>query len=480
MAFKKTVMLQQHTPLIHFQHQQDGATLRATEFKPKLDKYIWQKWIREEGSDKLAFEKYCHYMVGYSAKVRDDLWKKFKTDYRALNYKVQIIPVSKEKHIELPKSYPNFFANMGIKNPEELKAFSMFDKLRVTFKSFFDSLFDVIEDSLPDFLMNNNFGTRQSKGFGSFYIHPDENIYTPPHLSYAFSIDLAEYENTKEADIQKRIFTVIDRFYRALRSGINIKGQENPPDNDSIISRPTDFYFKSLLFFYLRYKKEKQWDKKTIKDHFYLDKETFKMYKRMNNGSSMKVFEKGPQGQAQDHPDPEGALLWEENDQDNAQLYLFRDLFGLSSEQSWHTYSKDKITKHHIDENGQEIKKEEDEHIARFPSPIFFKPILRRDINICYVFFKAKNINAKFRQASFRVKSKKFERRNKALNLPVYSDFDFDDFFNYIFNKSNLDISNYVDDEFKDYKERSDKTGESYYADLASIFSQLQKSNRNA
>ena len=35
-----TIKLKQHTPLIHFQHDQEDATLRASEVKPKLDKYI--------------------------------------------------------------------------------------------------------------------------------------------------------------------------------------------------------------------------------------------------------------------------------------------------------------------------------------------------------------------------------------------------------------------------------------------------------
>ena len=34
------VTLKQHTPLIHFQHDQEGATLRASEVKPKLDRFI--------------------------------------------------------------------------------------------------------------------------------------------------------------------------------------------------------------------------------------------------------------------------------------------------------------------------------------------------------------------------------------------------------------------------------------------------------
>ena len=41
--------LKQHTPLIHF-HDQDEATLRATEVKPKLDKYLIKVMGGEEAS----------------------------------------------------------------------------------------------------------------------------------------------------------------------------------------------------------------------------------------------------------------------------------------------------------------------------------------------------------------------------------------------------------------------------------------------
>ena len=43
------VTLKQHTPLIHFQHDQEGATLRASEVKPKLDKFILTKLGGDDG-----------------------------------------------------------------------------------------------------------------------------------------------------------------------------------------------------------------------------------------------------------------------------------------------------------------------------------------------------------------------------------------------------------------------------------------------
>jgi hypothetical protein len=36
--------VKQHSPLIHFQHQQERATLRASEVKPKLDRFIINKY----------------------------------------------------------------------------------------------------------------------------------------------------------------------------------------------------------------------------------------------------------------------------------------------------------------------------------------------------------------------------------------------------------------------------------------------------
>jgi len=41
--FKVEFTLKQHTPMIHFQADQSGATLRATELKPKLDRFLIER-----------------------------------------------------------------------------------------------------------------------------------------------------------------------------------------------------------------------------------------------------------------------------------------------------------------------------------------------------------------------------------------------------------------------------------------------------
>ena len=59
------VTLKQHTPLIHFQHDQYGATLRASEVKPKLDRFIIAHAFNNE------YERCKHYLVGYKFSQKD-------------------------------------------------------------------------------------------------------------------------------------------------------------------------------------------------------------------------------------------------------------------------------------------------------------------------------------------------------------------------------------------------------------------------
>ena len=72
-----TIKLKQHTPLIHFQHDQEGATLRASEVKPKLDKFI----LKRLGLG--------NYQAGIDA-AKDRGWLIGRGDHPALDYKMGI------------------------------------------------------------------------------------------------------------------------------------------------------------------------------------------------------------------------------------------------------------------------------------------------------------------------------------------------------------------------------------------------------
>ena len=77
--FKLTFKLKQHTPLIHFQHDQHGATLRATELKPKLDRFLLEKLGNGNYEQGIEIAKKKGWLVA-------------KGEHPALDYKVRIFP----------------------------------------------------------------------------------------------------------------------------------------------------------------------------------------------------------------------------------------------------------------------------------------------------------------------------------------------------------------------------------------------------
>ncbi|HIC77953.1 MAG TPA: hypothetical protein EYP02_02105, partial [Sulfurovum sp.] len=85
--FKLEFSLKQHTPLIHFQSEQFGATLRATELKPKLDRFLLEH-------------------------VKGIPFKENTNGHRSLDYKVKV-EVDKSKSTPIDKRDPLFFGNMG-------------------------------------------------------------------------------------------------------------------------------------------------------------------------------------------------------------------------------------------------------------------------------------------------------------------------------------------------------------------------------
>ena len=151
--FKLEFKLKQHTPLIHFQHDQSGATLRATELKPKLDKFLIKHVFKND------FQKYKHFLVGYDGK------QKKPSDKDAFDYKVKIFPNG------LPAiTKPNKFLYFA----KEHKMVS-YESLTLIITSFHNAFLTEINKKLGDFLLITNFGTRSSKGYGSFVLENFRN-----------------------------------------------------------------------------------------------------------------------------------------------------------------------------------------------------------------------------------------------------------------------------------------------------------------
>ena len=110
---------------------------------------------------------------------------------------------------------------------------------------------------------------------------------------------------------------------------------------------------------------------------------------------------------------------------------LLRDLFGLSSEQSWMSY-KATVKKEHSD-------------IERYKSPITFKYIDNK------VYFWVDNSYEKVLGQTFKITT----RGKQPLNLATPKEFSFDDFFEFV---KTIDLSNVVESKFHATSEYRDLT----------------------
>ncbi|MFN8304378.1 MAG: hypothetical protein U0U46_17955 [Saprospiraceae bacterium] len=247
--------LKQETPIIHFLHDQPGATLRATELKPKLDRLILaelgrsairQEWISSDGAN----------------------------GHISLDYKISIRPTGKSYPVKLdsePKldretgkdkyetrAYPHLLANMGGKDyQEDLKNLVLYDGVELVIRTWHDELQTHLKRFLPILLLKTNFGNRGSKGFGSFSCIAIDGQPFRGRPGYRYCFDWRMRGNNV-GEQHKNLFNAINFFYKCLRSGIN---QVNK-------SQQTEFYFKSLMYAYANAQNQK-WDKYTIKNFFF-------------------------------------------------------------------------------------------------------------------------------------------------------------------------------------------------------------------
>lgn len=157
---KLELQLDAQMPMLHFQSNQCGATLRASEVKPKLDTFILAELMRKTGKslDELKKDAECKNFF-LDAKKHD-----------ALDYKLQITVTQKPVEIDVnnkEENYSIFYANMGKKDPNE-KMYGLFSNPLVTVICFKENLRKYMEQCIEKFFLVTNFGTMQNKGFGGF------------------------------------------------------------------------------------------------------------------------------------------------------------------------------------------------------------------------------------------------------------------------------------------------------------------------
>lgn len=394
MKHPHNIFLEQHTPIIHFQSDQTGATLRATELKSKLDRFIITK---------------------KAGKVPDAwLQTNEKPGQIALRYKVKISPAKQPVPRSIPPKHLCFFGNINRAAPYMFTETN--EEIVVSIFSFQEDLKEFIYDHHHEFFAYHNFGSRQSKGFGCF-LPKDMSIF--PTKFYHFDV------HSKDTEV---VFASIDLLYKTLRGGINGIAHPNPKE-DKHKGFVEKFYMKPMVFQYAADGKNKiRWEKRAIKEEYFtkIKEKNSERNGKLKNQLEEHIYDKNHE------PSP---LFYEEGTPK-----IVRDWLGLSTDQEWKDYpEKGKsitIKKIHVDSEGTEVNK--DKAIVRMKSPLLFKP--RKTEKGYRVYFCAVHddeVKKEFKQSRFKIKA----GSGDTLKLGVWTDFDLDKFLEFAFEKGRIESS---------------------------------------
>lgn len=234
--WQKEYKLVQHTPLIHFQHSEPHACLRATEVKPKLDRFLIEQL---EKDDRFGDGRWKKWFVGDGSQQSFDYMMRITPNSEQVD-RTQSIErtIARAEHrppnASLHEIHKNYFGNMASGNNiqdtirETFKESLLYkDGLTLTIRCFIPELLTLIDEHIRGFFMMHNFGTRQRKGFGSFTV----DIRTEPNAPKGFDL-VGKYcpnayycklDNDVNADALLDAVWVISAF---LRSGFN-RGEGN-------------------------------------------------------------------------------------------------------------------------------------------------------------------------------------------------------------------------------------------------------------
>lgn len=337
--WQKEYKLVQHTPLIHFQHSEPHACLRATEVKPKLDRFLieqlekddrfgdgrWKKWFVGDGSQQ-SFD-YMMRITPNSEQV-----ERTQSIERAIA-RAEHRPPNASFH----EIHKNYFGNMASGNNirdtiRETFKESLFykDGLTLTIRCFIPELLTLIDEHIRGFFMMHNFGTRQRKGFGSFTV----DISTEPNAPKGFDL-VGKYcpnayycklNDNVSADALLDAVWVLSAF---LRSGFN-RGEGN--------------YVRGFVFRYFQ----------RVKNPLANDKAFVKQNVLHN------VYNEATRGE---HLHPYG---------NNVRYRYVRGLLGTNENSRFCRAPRGETRE---DRTVHNIYIHSAEGVERFPSPLLFKPI---------------------------------------------------------------------------------------------------------
>lgn len=336
--WQKEYKLVQHTPLIHFQHSEPHACLRATEVKPKLDRFLIEQL---EKDDRFGDGRWKKWFVGDGSQQSFDYMMRITPNSeqvdRTQSIERAIAKIKNQDYKHFHEIHKNYFGNMASGNNiqdtiRETFKESLFykDGLTLTIRCFIPELLTLIDEHIRGFFMMHNFGTRQRKGFGSFTV----DISTEPNAPKGFDL-VGKYcpnayycklDGNVNADALLDAVWVISAF---LRSGFN-RGEGN--------------YVRGFVFRYFQREKNPLANDKA-----------FVKQKVLHN-----VYNEATRGE---HLHPYG---------NNVRYRYVRGLLGTNENSRFcrdpRGETREDLTVHNIYIHSAE-------GVERFPSPLLFKPI---------------------------------------------------------------------------------------------------------
>jgi len=203
--YKLEVYLKQHTPYIQFSDEED-AGLRATDVKPRLDKYL------------LEFDKYFRLEDEYEK----ELFNKVKNtieDSKASLYKMKItFDKNKKKKLQEKEENSSFDKSKTLYFGA-IENFEFYENLKVVCESFDYYLLEMIAEMIPIMFAYENFGARQNKGFGSFTV---EKLILDEEYHYLENV-VKEFYKEKNylnfSDSIEELLYKIKNFYQEIKTG---------------------------------------------------------------------------------------------------------------------------------------------------------------------------------------------------------------------------------------------------------------------
>lgn len=337
--WQKEYKLVQHTPLIHFQHSEPHACLRATEVKPKLDRFLIEQL---EKDDRFGDGRWKKWFVGDGSQQSFDYMMRITPNSEQVERTHSIErAIARAEHrppnANLHEIHKNYFGNMASGNNiqdtirETFKESLLYkDGLTLTIRCFIPELLTFINEHIRGFFMMHNFGTRQRKGFGSFTV----DISTKPNEPKGFDL-VGKYcpnayycklDGNVNADALLDAVWVISAF---LRSGFN-RGEGN--------------YVRGFVFRYFQREKNPLANDKA-----------FVKQKVLRN-----VYDEATRGE---HLHPYG---------NNVRYRYVRGLLGTNENSRFCRNPRGETRE---DRTVHNIYIHSAEGVERFPSPLLFKPI---------------------------------------------------------------------------------------------------------